>query len=167
MTILFSTTLVQKALDIAGPFVRHWEDFQPKPYLCPTGHWTIGFGSTHYADGRKVQPNDPPISIPEAVELCNFYLRLTINHIEAELEVIPTAHELAAMASCAYNIGLYGFDRSTMLREFDLHDVQGSAQAFMLWDKGRDASGTLHVIPGLHNRRLAEKLIFQTQDLLV
>lgn len=162
--MLFAQTLVDKALALAGPFVRHWEDFQPKPYLCPTGHWTIGFGCTHHKDGTAVGPNDPEISIPDAVDLSNFFLSQTINHIEAELTVIPTAHELAAMTSCAYNIGLYGFDKSTILKQFDLHDVEGSSQAFLLWDKGRDAAGNLHVITGLRNRRLAERLLFLTQD---
>lgn len=49
--------------------IAEFEGFSAKPYLCPAKVPTIGFGSTRYADGRKVTLQDQPISRQEASDL--------------------------------------------------------------------------------------------------
>ena len=58
-------------LDIAAALCKQFEGFKSRVYLCPAGIPTIGFGSTYYADGRKVTLSDEPISetIAEALLL--------------------------------------------------------------------------------------------------
>jgi lysozyme len=41
--------------------IRECEGFRSKPYRCPAGIPTIGYGSTRYADGRCVKLTDDPI----------------------------------------------------------------------------------------------------------
>jgi len=49
-------------LEIAAELCKRFEGFRAKPYLCPAGIPTIGYGSTYYADGKKVTLNDSSIS---------------------------------------------------------------------------------------------------------
>ena len=53
-------------LDIAAELCRRFEGFSSKPYICPAGIPTIGYGSTYYADGRKVTLADAPMDEPTA-----------------------------------------------------------------------------------------------------
>ena len=56
-------------LDIAAALCKQFEGYRGKPYLCPAGIPTIGYGSTYYADGCKVALTDPPMSEPDAAAL--------------------------------------------------------------------------------------------------
>ena len=35
--------------------IKKFEGFRAKPYRCPAGVATIGYGSTYYADGKPVK----------------------------------------------------------------------------------------------------------------
>jgi len=46
-------------IDTVGlDLIKKFEGFSSKPYLCPAGIPTIGYGNTYYEDGTKVPP--PP-----------------------------------------------------------------------------------------------------------
>ena len=53
-------------LELAAAFCRQFEGYRAKPYLCPAGVATIGYGSTYYSDGRKVTLEDAPMDEPTA-----------------------------------------------------------------------------------------------------
>ena len=53
-------------LTLAEELCRRFEGFRSKPYLCPAGVPTIGYGSTLYSDGRRVTLDDPPMDEPTA-----------------------------------------------------------------------------------------------------
>ena len=53
-------------LELAAALCRQFEGYRAKPYLCPANVATIGYGSTYYADGRKVTLEDPPMDEPTA-----------------------------------------------------------------------------------------------------
>jgi lysozyme len=57
--------------------------------------------------------------------------------------------------SLAYNIGPGAFARSTALRRFNEGDIQGAADAMLMWNK---AGGK--VLRGLQRRRDAERRLF-------
>ena len=42
--------------------IKKFEGFKAKPYKCPAGVNTIGYGSTFYPDGSKVKLTDPEIT---------------------------------------------------------------------------------------------------------
>ena len=56
-------------LEPAIALIKRFEGFRAKPYLCPAGIPTIGYGATFYEDGSKVKLIDPAITEPRAVEL--------------------------------------------------------------------------------------------------
>ena len=71
----------------------------------------------------------------------------------------PSDNELGAMVSLAYNIGLGGFARSTVLKKHNAGDYQSAARAFALWNK---AGG--QVVRGLTLRRAKEAALYLTPD---
>ena len=154
------------AVALASPFVAGWEAFRAVPYLCPTGHWTIGFGATEYPDGSPVKEGDPAISVDTALDMLRSGLIRETIAISKTITRTPTVHQLAALLSFAYNVGVYGAERSTLVRLFDQGYVNATAAHFLDWDKGRDKSGNLVEIPGLRNRREAEQKLFETPDKL-
>jgi GH24 family phage-related lysozyme (muramidase) len=68
----------------------------------------------------------------------------------------PTnSNQFSACVSLAYNIGLGKFATSTVLKKHKLGNYQGAADAFLLWNRGGG-----RVLPGLVNRREAERLLY-------
>ena len=66
-----------------------------------------------------------------------------------------TQPQFDACVSLTYNIGPRNFSRSTVANKFNAGELQGAADAFLLWSK---ANGT--VLPGLIRRRKAERELF-------
>lgn len=79
--------------------------------------------------------------------------------VRAMLTRDASNNELGAMVSLAYNIGLGGFNKSTVLRQHNAGDFQAAARAFGLWNK---AGG--QVIKGLTARRAREAAMYLTPD---
>ena len=43
--------------------IKKYEGLRLRPYICPAGVPTIGYGNTFYPNGKSVTMDDPPISI--------------------------------------------------------------------------------------------------------
>lgn len=126
-------------------------------YRCPAGVWTIGWGET---DG--VRPGD--VCTPEQadrwlVEDLGERAAAVRGHCTRE----PSPHELAALVSLAYNIGLAGLRRSTAMRAHNAGQHEAAARAFGLWNKAR-VGGQLVELPGLTARRAREAALYLTPD---
>ena len=102
-----------------GPAVKLIKEFEgchlsayPDP-LSGGDPWTIGYGTTRYSDGRKVQRGDK-ITVIDASNL----LELEVDHIVAKLRAtVPfwnamSGNQQCALISFAYNLGS-GFYGST------------------------------------------------------
>ena len=143
-------------LDIAADLCRQFEGFRSKPYLCPAGIPTIGYGSTYYANGRKVTLDDPPISEPDARALLMSELRHT--YMPGVLRQCPGLAEderrLNAIVDFAYNLGIGRLQTSTLKRKINAKDWEGAKEQLMLWTRGGGK-----VLPGLLRRRQAECLL--------
>ncbi len=136
--------------------VKHFEGFSAKPYLCPAGVATIGYGNTFYADGRAVQLTDSPITKTQAEALLLHVLNGLAVKITARLPHVKlTQGQLNALASFAYNMGLGKLAVSTLWDQCEANDMAGAAQQFSKWIY---ANG--RVLAGLQKRRAAEKLMF-------
>lgn len=146
-------------LDIAAELCRRFEGFRTKPYICPAGVPTIGYGSTYYADGRKVTMQDAPISEPAAREL--LMRELFHTYAPGVLRQCPGLLPLAllqddwrklnAIVDFAYNLGIGRLQTSTLRRKINAQDWQGAKEQLMLWVRGGG-----RVLPGLVARRKAE-----------
>ena len=140
-------------LDIAAALCKQFEGFRGKPYLCPAGVPTIGYGSTYYADGRKVSLTDSPISEPEATELLLHELHHT--YLPGVLRNCPILltdeRKCNAVVDFAYNLGTGRLQTSTLKRKINAQDWDGAKEQLMLWTKGNG-----RLLPGLLKRRTAE-----------
>jgi lysozyme len=140
-------------LEIAAELCRRFEGFRSKPYLCPAGVATIGYGSTYYADKRKVTLEDPPIDKDNAnalllTELEHTYLPGVLRNCPG---LIADVRKLNAIVDFAYNLGVGRLQTSTLKRKINANDWEGAKEQLMLWTRGGGK-----VLPGLLKRRAAE-----------
>lgn len=145
--------ILDQAVELAADLCRQFEGLRLKPYLCPAGIPTIGYGSTRYADGRAVTLRDAPIAREQADEL----LRLTLkrDYLPGLLAASPVLEQspqaLGALGSFAYNLGLGAYRASTLRKRVDAGDWAGVAVELAKWVRGGGK-----VLPGLVARREAE-----------
>ena len=142
-----------QALTLAADLCRFFEGFSSKPYICPAGYPTIGYGTVYKPDGTKVTMQDEPIS----KELANDWLmgELQNNYMTGVLKASPilisNERLLAAITDFAYNLGVGRYRASTLKRRVDSNDLLGVETELMKWTK---AGGK--TLPGLVKRRQAE-----------
>lgn len=126
-----------------------FEGFRAEAYLCPAGVATVGFGFT-----KNVRLGDK-MTRSEAAE------RLKRELVEYEQGVLlactnpPNENEFSAMVCFAFNVGVAGFKKSSVLKAHNRGDKQAAARAFGLWNK---AGGK--TLPGLTRRRMAEAALY-------
>ena len=140
-------------LELAAALCKQFEGFRGKPYLCPAGIPTIGYGSTYYSDGRKVSLDDPPMDEPTAkallmVELSHTYLPGVLRNCPI---LATDERKCNAVVDFCYNLGIGRLQTSTLKRKINAQDWDGAKEQLMLWNKGGG-----RVLPGLTKRRLAE-----------
>ena len=140
-------------LTIAADLCKHFEGFSSKPYMCPANVATIGYGSTYYADGRKVTLQDPPMSEPEASELLLKELHHT--YLPGTLKYCPVLatdeKKLNAIVDFCYNLGVGRLQTSTLRRKINEQDWEAAKDELKKWNKGGGK-----VLAGLDKRRKAE-----------
>jgi lysozyme len=142
-----------QAIELAAGLCRQFEGLRLKPYPCPAGIPTIGYGSTRYADGRAVTLKDAPVTAVQADEL----LRLTLrrDYLPGVLRLSPILADkpraLAAIVDFAYNLGVSKYAGSTLRRRIDAGDWSGARTELAKWVRGGG-----QVLPGLVKRRAAE-----------
>jgi lysozyme len=140
-------------LEIAASLCKQFEGYRAKPYLCPAGVATIGYGSTYYHDGSKVQLTDPPMDEPTAkallmVELEHTYLPGVLRNCPS---LITDVRKCNAIVDFVYNLGIGRLQTSTLKRKINAQDWDAAKEQLMLWTKGGGK-----VLPGLLKRRTVE-----------
>lgn len=104
----FRGSTQESCLPIAAKIVATFEGFSPKPYKCPAGVWTIGYGSTYYPNGNLVQEDDPQVTREKALEMLENTLDKGIIYtLERKIPTwgVLNKNQRAAIASFAYNLG--------------------------------------------------------------
>jgi lysozyme len=117
--------------------------------------WTIGWGDT----GPDVVSG---LVITQAQADARFAKRLGQEFepgVRVALVDVPRQCEFDAMVCLAYNIGLGNFKGSSVVRRFNMGNMAGAADAFLMWDKA--AGKTMR---GLVRRRAAERALFLGSD---
>lgn len=144
---------LDKAIPLAAELCRHFEGFRSKPYICPAGYPTIGYGTVYKPDGSKVTMDHPPISKAQADEWLMSELRgnYAAGVLAASPQLIAHPHVLAAMVDFAYNLGVGRYRASTLRKRVEARDWAGAAEQLRRWTRGGGV-----VLPGLVRRREAE-----------
>lgn len=140
------------------------EGYAPKPYRCPAGVLTVGWG-------HRVRMTDrlsSPIDAAKAQEL--FEADCAVADIYVRAACAPTAltqYEFDALVLFVFNLGIRAFERSTLRELVKSGQMFSAAAQFPRWnkvtvrDRGRDV---LVVADGLVIRRNCERMLFQGAD---
>lgn len=136
------------------------EEIKLTAYLCPAGVPTIGRGHTKGITHQMVK-DGYTITVDQERELFRQDMEEWAADVLACLVRKPNENQLAAMVSFAFNVGLAGFKKSTVLRAFEAYDDEAAAKAFGLWKKAT-VDGKKVVMKGLVIRRAKEAALFLT-----
>jgi lysozyme len=144
---------LDEAIGIAAELCRHFEGFRSKPYICPAGYPTIGYGTVWKPDGTRVTMDDAPISKAQAEEwlLSELRTNYAAGVLRASPRLISNPRTLAAIIDFAYNLGVARYRASTLRRKVDQQDWEAVKVQLMRWTRGGGK-----VLPGLVRRRKAE-----------
>lgn len=129
--------------------IVQFEGFRGEAYRDVVGVVTIGFGFT-----KGVKMGDK-MTLTEASD------KLKHEIVEYEQGVLsactrpPNQNQFDAFVCFAFNVGVAGFRKSSVLKAHNRGDFQAAARAFGLWNK---AGGK--VWPGLTRRRAAEAALY-------
>lgn len=146
-------------VEIAEVLCRRFEGFRAKPYLCPAGIPTIGYGTTVYPNGRMVTLQDKSITEQEAramlmYELLNTFAPGVIRQCPILLTLAIKTNDwrkLNAIIDFAYNLGVGRLQTSTLKRKINAQDWNGVKEQLNLWVRGGG-----RIQPGLVTRRQVE-----------
>lgn len=136
-------------------FLKQEEGVRLRAYQDSIGVWTIGVGHT-----EGVKPGDV-ITQTQVDKLLDEDLRTRELALNKMLTRAPTQNQYDAMISLLFNIGQTNFAKSSLLRKFNSGDIQGAADAFLLYKYagGKPSQALL-------NRRSRERALFLTKDRL-
>lgn len=132
------------------------------PYLCPAGHWTIGWGHVvRGPDGRPLRGREnralaraiypDGITRREAEILLEDDLRRFAAGVEGLVKVGLSDNQFCALVSFAYNCGLGALRTSTLLRRLNAGEHDAVPAQLMRWTKSKGVE-----LAGLKRRRAAE-----------
>lgn len=129
--------------------LHQFEGFRSKAYLDPVGIWTIGYGFT-----KGVKEGDV-MSRAQADARLRDELAEYEQGVLRACQVPPNQNQFDALVVFAFNVGVAGMSRSSVVKAHNREDYQAAARAFGLWNK---AGGK--VWPGLTRRRAAEGALY-------
>jgi lysozyme len=131
--------------------LKRFEGCRLKSYKCPSAVWTIGYGNTFYEDGTKVKEGDV-ITQARAEQLAKNVVDKFAVSVRALITQTLNENQFSACVSLAYNIGIGGFKKSSVLKKLNVNPLDPTiADSFRKWNKGGGV-----VLKGLVNRREAE-----------
>lgn len=152
VTVIAGPSASATAAEITASLCRRFEGFRSHPYICPAGVPTIGYGATHYLDGRPVTMKDAPISRETADRLLIYMIERT--YMPPTMRLCPgadTPQRLAALTDFAYNCGVGALQASTLRRKVNAGDWHAVPDELRKWVNGGGRR-----LPGLVARREAE-----------
>lgn len=149
------TKTSEKTLD----FIKQWEGCRLRAYLDSAGVPTIGYGHTAGVRmGDTCTQEQADAWLEEEVEWFQ-------NAVLSACSVTPNRNQLTALVSFTYNLGLGNLRKSLLLKKHNARNFTGAAMEFLKWDKARHPeTKQLRAVPGLTNRRKAERQMYATPE---
>lgn len=136
-------------------FVKTLEGYRQFPYKDIGGKLTVGYGHT----GENVSLKFVSESDAELI------LREDLNEHLADMKIfIKNAdtlqqHMIDSLLSFAFNVGIFKFAKSTLLKRLNSGKFNQAADELLRWNKYRINNRVL-VSKGLTNRRVKERQVF-------
>lgn len=129
--------------------IRKSEGLRLKPYLCPAGIPTIGYGHT----GKDVTMKSPAITSEEAERLLQIDVQIFIMQtIKLSPILVNFPDKLCAIADFIYNLGSGRYKASTLKRKIDTSEWEDAGEELKKWVWGGGKK-----LPGLIVRRNLER----------
>ena len=126
-----------------------------KAYKCPAGVWTIGIGTTVYANGFKVKEGDVITARDATNEALNHAIIVQVK-VSSLVKKLINQNQFDALCCFAQNVGLGAFEKSTLLRKVNENPSNPlMREYFLLFCKIHGA-----VSNGLLKRRGAEANLY-------
>ena len=144
------------AIAAALPLIYGLEGCELEAYLDTIAKppvWTIGYGTTRVA-GKPVCQGMTCTRL-EANEWAVDDLSDMASAILSHIHVVVSDGQFAACLSLAYNIGVAGFERSTVLEALNQRLYYRAADRFLQYDHAGGAQ-----VDGLFQRRKRERAVF-------
>ncbi len=133
-------------------FIARFEGYKPRPYVCPAGKLTIGYG-------HVILPDETFSSLTqaEALDLLQQDAQREAAPIGRVLNTPLTTYQADALISLAFNCGGGAIRESTLVRFLNAELITDAADEFLRWDKSGGKT-----LRGLTRRRRAERHLFLT-----
>ncbi|MBS1015208.1 lysozyme [Acetobacter persici] len=147
------------SISIAAGLAREYEGLRLKPYICPAGYWTIGYGNRCLANGSAVTRLTPAITAVQAEALLMLTLAGLRYKLRQLVHVALTPNKEGALLDWQFNLGTSAIAGSTLLRLLNSGQDIAAGEQLLLWNHAHK-DGHLITLPGLTNRRHAEWLIY-------
>ncbi len=142
---------------VAINLIKEFEGFKDYAYIDTDGTPVIGYGLSRIG-GIPVQIGDR-ISTTQADAALNTHIREIHRELKPIIKVDLNDHQLSALTSIAFNVGVESIKNSTLVQKINAQDYAGAADEFLRWDKA-NLQGALVQMPGLTRRRSAERQLF-------
>ncbi len=139
--------------------IKGFEGCRLEAYQDSAGIPTIGWGSTRYKDGSRVNMGDRLKSVAEANDLFWVTMRYFASEVNRLVKVPLTQNQFDALCSLVYNIGVGNFERSTLLEYLNKGKFIQAADQFLVWNK-ITKDGKKQISRGLVIRRVKERSVF-------
>ncbi len=138
-------------------FPRNKDKTMALPYNDQADHCTIGIG--HLLHQGRCTSADKPIPVAEALALFDSDVQKFVNGVTRLVRVPLAQHELDALVSFTFNVGLGAFTNSTLLRKLNAGDRLSVPLEMMKWVK-ITKDGVKVTSESAVNRRTIEGRIF-------
>lgn len=142
---------MRHATQLGIDLVKQFEGFSPRPYLCPAGHLTIGYG--HLVKDHET------FYYEIGQEQGEYLLKKDLESAERAVSRLARAgvsdSQFDALVSFTYNLGAGAFQRSTLRRKVNRGEDPEVPAEFLrwVWAGGRR-------LRGLIRRRQAEAVLY-------
>ena len=131
-------------------FITKEEGARNKAYKDTKGLWTIGVGHLIKEDEQHLI--NETLTNEQVEELLRSDLKWCSEAVETSVKVPLTQNQYDALYSLCFNIGGTNFAKSTVVKKINQNDIQGAADAILMWNKPEV----------LINRRKRERTLFLT-----
>jgi lysozyme len=138
--------------------IKRYEGLRVAAYQDAAGVWTIGYGHTSMAGAPDVR-RGMTISDTEAEAIFARDVAEFANAVAKVVKVELSPAQFSALVSFAYNVGIGGLKKSSVLAAINAGDFEAVPRRLNLWIK---AGG--RVLPGLVKRRAAEAALFMSEN---
>jgi lysozyme len=135
--------------------IKHYEGLRLKPYRCPAGLWTVGYG--HLIGNGSVLPDswNRTFSVAEANALLVTDVIRFERGVTRYCPVKLSQGQFDALVSFSFNLGLGTLQRSSLRQKINRGDFEGAKKVLLKYNK---ANGK--VLKGLDLRRKDEAVIW-------